>query len=183
MRAVLTFRESEVKCNLWTIDRIVLVNEICLMRIGDIIAALVWIIFLAGAVSSGLKMGHANVTHLSGTGVPFPPPKAAIFLVIFFFVTCSTVPFLLRRRQFQTWTGRLIDRIFGQGTCATVVARLKPIGLMASWACTVGFVGFASTHAGSQSWTAYVNSAVALSMGLGLAVAYALSRRFPPPIL
>lgn len=142
--------------------------------------ALVWIVFLAGAVSSGFKIGHA--TGLPANHAPFPPVNVAIFMVFFFFVATSAGPLLLRRRQ-SRWTGRLLDRVWGQGTSAAVIARVKPIALMACCCCTFGVVGLASTYAVSQSWTAYANSAVALSMGLGLAVAYSLSRKYPPTLL
>jgi hypothetical protein len=152
------------------------------MRIGGIAVAVVWITFLAAAVSSGLKMGHA--VGLPGVCAPFPPTNAAIFILLFFFIASSAGVFCLRHRQFRMgWTGRLIDRVWGQGTWATIIVRFKPMALMTVWCCTLGFVGLVSTYAGSQLRTAYVNSAFALSVGLGLAVAYSLSRKYPPTLL
>jgi hypothetical protein len=151
------------------------------MRIGDIAVAVVWILCLAGALSSGLKMGH-TIGPL-GSRVPFPPVNFAIFALPFFFVAASAGVFFLRRVLFQgDWTGRLIDRVWGQGTWAAAVVRLKPTALMIVMCCTLGIVGLASTYAQSQSWTAYFNSAFALSVGFGLLVAYSLSRKYPPKL-
>jgi hypothetical protein len=152
------------------------------MKMGDIAVAVVWIFFLAGALSSGLKMGHA--IGPPGSRAPFPPVNTAIFLLLFFFIASSAGVFLLRRIQFRGgWTARLIDRVWGQGTWATIVVRLKPIALMIVTCCTLGIVGLASTYVGSQSWTAYVNSAFALVVGSGLLIAYSLSRKYPPTLL
>jgi hypothetical protein len=151
------------------------------MRIGDIAAAVVWITFLAGAVSSGLKMGHA--VGPTGSRAPFPPANTAIFLLLFFFVASSAGVFFLRRAVFpRGWTGRLTDRVWGEGTWATIVVRLKPTALMIVMCCTIGIIGLASTYAQSKAWTGYFNSAFALSIGLGLAVAYSLSRKYPPTL-
>jgi hypothetical protein len=151
------------------------------MRIGDIAVAVVWILFLAGALSSGPKMGHT--TGPLGNHVPFPPVNFAIFVLPFFFVAASAGVFFLRRVLFQGyWTKQLIDRVWGQGAWAAVVADLKPTALMIVTCCALGIVGLASTYAQSQSWTAYFNSAFALSVGFGLLVAYSLSRKYPPKL-
>ncbi len=151
------------------------------MRIGDIAVAVVWITFLAGALSSGLKMGHA--IGPPGSRAPFPPANVAIFLLLFFFIASSAGVFFFRRVLFRgNWTARLIDRLWGQGTWATIVVRLKPTALMIVMCCTLGIVGLASTYAQSQSWTAYFNSAFALSVGFGLLVAFSLSRKYPPKL-
>jgi hypothetical protein len=151
------------------------------MRIGDIAAAVVWIFFLAGALSSGLKMGQA--ISPPGSRAPFPPVNTAIFLLLFFFIASSVGVFLLRRVLLQGyWTARLVDRLWGQGTWANGVVRLKPTALMIVMCCILGIVGLASTYAQSQFWTAYFNSAFALSIGFGLLIAYSLSRKYPPKL-
>lgn len=151
------------------------------MRIGDIAVAAVWTAFLARALSSGLAMGHA--TGPPGSRAPFPPVNFAIFVLPFFFIASSAGVFFLRRVLFQgDWTGRLIDRVWGQGTWAAAVVRLKPTALMIVTCCTIGIVGLASTFAQPQSWTGYFNSAFALSIGFGLLVAYSLSRKYPPKL-
>ena len=149
---------------------------------GNIAVAAVWIVFLTGAISSGVKMGHAIAAPVNRA--PFPPVNTAVFLVVFFFVVTSAGVFVFRRALFQnrSWTARLIDKVWGQGAWTNILVRLKPTALMMVVCCTTGFLGLASTYVGSQSWTAYVNSAVALSMGLGLAISYSLSRKFPPAL-
>jgi xanthosine utilization system XapX-like protein len=152
------------------------------MRIGDIAVAVIWIAFLAGAISAGIKVGYAMSSL--GSSAPFPPANVAIFMLLFFFVGSSAGTFFMRRNQLRTsWTGRLIDKVWGQGTSTTIIVRLKPIALMMASCCTCGFVDLASTHAGVRSWTAYFNSAFALSVGSGLVVAYLLSRKYPPTLL
>ena len=151
------------------------------MRIGDIAVAVVWITFLAGTLSSGLEMGHT--IGPPGSRAPFPPVNFALFALPFFFIASSAGVFFSRRVLFRGgWTARLIDRVWGQGTWAAVVVRLKPTALVIVMCCTLGIVGLASTFAQSQSWTAYFNSAFALSIGFGLLVAYSLSRKYPPKL-
>lgn len=150
------------------------------MRIGDIIILAVWTAVLAGALSSGLVIGHT--TGPAGSQVPFPPVAAGIFILIFFFLASSGGVFFLRRRIFLGggWTTRLIDHVWGQGTWMTFVVRLRPTALMIAMCFTLGLVGFAPTYMRSQSRTAYFNCTFALTVGFGLFVAHSLSRKYPP---
>ena len=166
---------------LGTFLRPTLWRETRVMGRGDIAVGVVWIAVLAAAISSGLKMAH-SIGPL-GSRAPFPPTNVAIFLLVFFFVASAAGVFFLRRVLFQgRWAGRLIDRVWGLGTWATMVVRLKPTALMIAMCCTLGTVGLASTYAQSQSWTAYFNSTFALSVSLGLVAAYWLSRKYPPAL-
>jgi hypothetical protein len=148
---------------------------------SKIAVAAVWFVVVASALHAGLSMGTVSTMH-SGTGEPFPPPNAAIGIVCFGLMASSVGVFLIRRhiRFGHTWTTRLVDLIFGDGTWETVVVRLKPAALMIVATYIQGVVGLISTYANAQSWTSYVNSAFALSVGIGLTIAYGLSRRFPP---
>ena len=80
------------------------------------------------------------------------------------------------------WLQDLIDWKWGTGTYVEFLVRLRPTALMTLTCLTIGIVGLASTYANDQNWTAYFNSAFALSCGLGLLIAYLLSYRFPPKL-
>jgi hypothetical protein len=138
--------------------------------------------FLGSALYKGLDAGR------SGFSVPPPPPLVAAFILLGFFLFASIVPFLARRRR-NFWgarkgtpglVGQWIDRMWGAGTCAAFEQRLRPVALFTSTAVTFGITGLASAYANEQSWPTYFNCGFFLSCGLGLAVTYILSLRFPP---
>ena len=116
---------------------------------------------------------------------PFPPLNVALVIWSFGFIASSGGVFLARRiiRYGHTWASRFIDRVWGEGTWEAFVVRLRPVALMIVTASIAGVVGLFSTYMNSQSWTAYVNSAFALSVGIGLTVAYCFSRRYPPTLV
>jgi hypothetical protein len=151
---------------------------------SQIAVAAVWLAFIASALYSGLSMGAATRTLQTNTGEPFPPPNVALIILSFGFIASSVGVFLARRviRYGHSWKTRWIDWAWGQGTWETIVVRLRPVALLMVTASITGFVGLISTYTNSQSWTAYVNSAFALSVGVGLIIAYCLSRRFPPAL-
>jgi hypothetical protein len=148
---------------------------------SQIAVVVVWLAYIAGALLNGISMG-TEPPWTAGGGEPFPSPNIALILFSFFFVVSSLGVFLLRRviRYGHTWVTRLIDWAWGDGTWEAMIVRLKPISLMIVTTFIGGIVGLISTYLNSQSWTAYVNSAFALSLALGLTIAYCLSRRFPP---
>ncbi len=143
------------------------------------IIAAVWIWFLASALYGGLASGRSDILG------PAPPPAAAIFIWLFFFLFASIVPFL-RRGRADPWLGSLglvgqwIDRRWGAGACTEAGQRFKPIALLGLSGLTLGITSLASNYAHAQSWPAYFGSGFFLASGLGLAVAYVLSLRFPP---
>jgi hypothetical protein len=150
---------------------------------SQIAVIVVWLAYIAGALSNGISMGTEPPWPADG-GEPFPPPNIALILLSFGFVVSSLGVFLLRRviRYGHTWATRLVDWAWGEGTWEAMIVRLKPVSLLIVTTSINGVVGSISTYLNSQSWTAYVNSALALSLALGLTVAYCLSRRFPPTL-
>src|SRR5262249_12317883 len=129
-------------------------------------------------------MGTAP-TLRTNVGGSFPPPNVALIILSFGFIASSGGVFLARRaiRHGHSWATRLIDWMWGHGAWEAIVVRLKPVALLIVTASIAGVVGLISTYMGSQSWPAYVSSAFALSLALGLTVAYCLSRRFPPTLV
>jgi hypothetical protein len=117
-----------------------------------------------------------------------PPPPAAVFIWVFFFLFASIVPFLGRGRA-DVWgrskwgplglAGEWIDRRWGAGTCTAAGQRFKPAALLALTSLTFGITSLASNYANGQSWPTYFTSGFFLAVGLGLAVAYLLTLRFP----
>src|SRR5436305_2035920 len=152
---------------------------------SQIAVAVVWLAFIASALSSGLSIGAGTPTLRATTGEAFPPPNVALIILSFGFIASSGGVFLVRRviRYGHSWATRLVDWGWGEGSWEAIVVRLKPVALLMVTASINGIVGLISTYMNSQSWTAYVNSAFALSVGIGLTVAYCLSRRFPPTLV
>jgi hypothetical protein len=149
------------------------------MKLRDIAIAVVWIVVLTGALSNGIKMGHAH--NPPGTVSPFPPVEFAYVALPLFFLLSSIGVFLMRHRLFaRGWIGYLVDWKWGAGTYQEYFERLRPTALMMLATLIIGVVGLASTYANEQNWYAYFGSAFALTCGLGLLVAYVLSWRFPP---
>jgi hypothetical protein len=137
----------------------------------------VWIVFLAAALASGIANGSVERALW-----PFPPMGFAILSVVLFFVSSAGVFLVRHALAHGDWTALLMDRVWGQGTYATVVVRLRPTALTIVTCCTLGIVGLASTYLQSRASTSYLHSALALSFGLGLLVAYSLSRKYPPEL-
>jgi hypothetical protein len=155
------------------------------MSSSQIVVAAVWLACIANALYSGLSMGTATRTLQTDTGEPFPPLNVALIILSFGFIASCAGVFFARRviRYGHSWSTGLIDWAWGPGTWETIVVRLRPVALMIVTASIIGVLGLISTYTNSQSWTAYVNSAFALSVGVGLFIAYCLSRRFPPTLV
>jgi hypothetical protein len=109
---------------------------------SQIAVVVVWLAFIASALSSGLSMGTAPPLRANG-GLPFPPPNVALIILTFGFVASSGGVFLFRRviRYGHSWTARLVDWAWGGGTWEAIIVRLKPVLLLIVTASIVGVVG------------------------------------------
>jgi hypothetical protein len=145
------------------------------MAVSNIFIAVIWVLFLSGAFVEGLAMPHMG---------PLPPvvEKQAAFIVLFPFAVGLPLAFFQRRRYaFDVpWIRKLVDSKWGSGTYDGFFARLRPVALFMLTCLILGVTGMASTVATTQSFSAYVQSGLFLSAGLGLLAAYLLSIRFPP---
>ena len=144
------------------------------MRPSSIVIAVVWIWSLAGALAQGLSVPR----------VITPPDHpsfrmVAPFILIFFFLFASTVPFFSRRLRPGRMPG-LLERIWGPGAYERFLARFKPLTLMMLYGLILGLTGLLATLASTRSFAALFASGFFLSNGAGLLVAYLLSVRFPP---
>jgi hypothetical protein len=98
------------------------------MPASQIAVVVVWLAYVAGAVSSGISMGTDSPWPADG-GEPFPLPNMALIQLSFIFVASSAGAFLLRRiiRYGHTWATRLVDWAWGGGTWEAMIVRLKPV--------------------------------------------------------
>ena len=146
------------------------------MRLSDILIVAIWLFLLAGALRTGL---------LVTTRAKFAPPAiVAPYLLAFFFVFSFAAAFFQRNLRWEgIFINKLVDRIWGTGTCDAFMRRFKPARLMMLFCLIVGIVGLITTHIGTQDYPAYFTSSFALAIGLGLLTAYLLSLKFPPTLL
>jgi len=129
-----------------------------------LIIALVWLLFIGGALRNGISAGSAAATLHTKTGEIFPPLNVALVIFCFMFLVGSGVFFTRYKIRYA------------------VIVRIKPVALLIVSAFTWGISGLFTTFMGSRSWTAYVNSGAVIALGSGLTVAYLLSRKFPPEL-
>lgn len=145
------------------------------MKASDLLIILIWTFFLVGAYLQGKEMPYTQL-------FPSPLPLQTVAIILVFpFAFFLPAAFLQRHVVFEVpWLRRLVDAKFGQGSHRIFMIRLKPILLFTLGVALVGTTGLISTHLTTQAQQAYVMSGFFLSGALGLAVAYALSLRFPP---
>src|SRR5215467_233217 len=135
------------------------------MQPRDIAIAIVWVFFIAVAFHHGIVNGHIHNPPRCAT--PCPPIHIWLFVPPFLFIVSSVGVLLLK------------DHLNG-GIRTEFHKRLRLTALVMVTLLIIGGVGLVSTYANHQNSYAYFGATVALSSGLGLLIAYFLSRRFPP---
>jgi hypothetical protein len=81
---------------------------------SQIAVVVVWLAYIAGALSSGISMGTGPPWHANG-GEPFPPPNIALILLSFGFVACRGIP-LEARNSLRAYLGNPFSRLgMGRG--------------------------------------------------------------------
>jgi hypothetical protein len=150
------------------------------MKLKDVAVAIVWVIVLADTFFHGIELGHLQTPP--GTAAPFLPIKVWFVALPLFFIFSSAGMFLVNRLGlfYAGWLRYLIDWAWGAGSYREFLVRFRPIALMTLVCLLLGVTGLVSTYTNAQNSIAYLFSAVSLSCGLGLLLAYFLSVRLPP---
>jgi hypothetical protein len=136
------------------------------MKPQNIAIAVVWIAFLASALYNGIAIGHIH--NPPGCAGPCPSIHIWVIVLPFLFIASSVGVLLFK------------DRFGARGAYTEFHKRLRYTALIIVALLIIGVVGLGSTYANEQYSHAYFGAAAALSVGLGVLVAYFLSFRFPP---